>query len=70
MSENNHRNSATAQASNSNALLYDNLRAMFKRFRFNVNTHVGLGDIRLSIGAQEEILKAVAEATGAGYTGM
>lgn len=35
------------------------LKRCFEQLRFNKNTHLGLGDIRLTIGMQEEICKLV-----------
>ncbi|MCD6148979.1 hypothetical protein J7J18_06435 [bacterium] len=36
----------------------------FEDCRFDDRVHLGLGDIRLTIGMQEEILRMIAEATG------
>ena len=33
------------------------LESAFQEMRFNKNTHLGLGDIRLTMGVQEEIVK-------------
>ena len=33
----------------------NNLRDYFRQLRFDINNHLGLGDIRLTIGQQEEI---------------
>ena len=39
----------------------------FEDCRFDDRVHLGLGDIRLTIGMQEEILRMIAEATGKGF---
>lgn len=47
------------------------MKDLFEPYRFNKLTHLGLGDIRLTVGAQEEIMaqvrQLIAEAT---YDGM
>lgn len=35
----------------------------FEDCRFNSKLHLGLGDIRMTIGMQEEVLKMIAKAT-------
>ena len=49
-----------------NAALRDKIRVMveeyFKQCRFDSDSHLGLGDIRLTIGMQEEILEMIDKA--------
>lgn len=54
----------------SNDLLYAKLVEYFRLQRFSDTNHIGLGDIRLTIGQQEHILKMVAEETGCEYIGI
>jgi len=42
----------------------DTIEKCFKNRRMNRNTHLGLGDIRLSIGVQEEIIDLIRDLEG------
>lgn len=37
----------------------EQVKLLFSELRFDNNTHLGLGDIRLSIGVQERIIKII-----------
>jgi len=38
--------------------------------RFDDKLHLGLGDIRMTIGMQEEVLRMIAKATGQKFDGI
>lgn len=42
----------------------DELAEKFRSMRFDASFHLGLGDIRLSIGAQDEIVAMIREQAG------
>ena len=52
----------------------DNLLAKVERYfencRFDDKLHLGLGDIRMTIGMQEEVLRMIAKATGQKFDGI
>ena len=50
--------------------LLSDITVYFKELRFNKNHHLGLGDIRLTIGQQEEILQIISKATNKKFTGI
>jgi len=50
--------------------LLSDIKEYFKELRFNPNHHLNLGDIRLTIGQQEEILQIIAESTNTEFKGI
>ena len=48
----------------------DAVRDYFETQRFSETNHVGLGDIRLTIGQQEEVLEIIACYTEEKFTGI
>ena len=46
------------------------IKKYFENCRFDDKLHLGLGDIRMTIGMQEEVLKIIAKATGQKFDGI
>lgn len=47
---------------NNKISLKENIKLLFSNMRNDEKTHLGLGDIRLTIGMQERIIKMIDEA--------
>lgn len=46
---------------NTNISLKENIKLLFSNLRYNESTHLGLGDIRLTIGLQDRIIRMIDE---------
>ena len=46
---------------NTNISLKENIKLFFSNLRYNESTHLGLGDIRLTIGLQDRIIRMIDE---------